>query len=72
MAVGFGDGRTVLCDADERGERLLRLRPSNGDRVSALAWSKEGTWLAVGSEGGDVDLFDVSKVTLGERASAGT
>jgi WD40 repeat protein len=62
VAAGFDDGRVAVCEltADPEG-RVVRLRPGDGGRVSALAWSRDGSRLAVGTEAGALSVFDLSK-----------
>jgi WD40 repeat protein len=71
------DGTTVLTAMQERelhGWRLTDhqtmsmagyaakcLRWPDWERVTALAWSRDGTRLAVGTEVGAISLFDLSK-----------
>src|SRR4051794_37104717 len=53
VAAGFDDGRVAICELTaDREKRALRLRPGDGGRVSALAWSRNGKRLAVGTEAG--------------------
>lgn len=62
IAAGFDDGRIALCEVPE--DRVIRLRPGDGGRVTALAWSGDGTRLAVGTEAGAVSLFDPSRTAV--------
>jgi WD40 repeat protein len=39
----------------------VRLRWPDWERVTTLAWSPDGTRLAVGTETGAISLFDLSK-----------
>jgi WD40 repeat protein len=59
VAAGFDDGRVAVCELS--GERIVRLRPGDGARISTLAWSRDGTRLAAGAESGAVSLFDLSR-----------
>jgi WD40 repeat protein len=59
VAAGFADGRVAVCAFD--GERIVRLRPGDGARISALAWSPDGTRLAAGTDGGAGSLFDLAR-----------
>ena len=62
VAAGFDDGRVAICDlAANRESRAVRLRPGGGGRISALAWSREGTRLAAGTDAGALSVFDLSK-----------
>ncbi len=58
-AGGFADGLVVL--ADIASERVLPVIGPGRGSVSALAWSPEGTHLAVGTETGFAALIDFSK-----------
>ena len=60
VAAGFDEGQVIIC-ALSRQEKVVRLRWPDWERVTALAWSRDGTHLAVGSEVGAVALFDLSK-----------
>ncbi|HVJ54233.1 MAG TPA: WD40 repeat domain-containing protein [Aliidongia sp.] len=55
VAVGFEDGRAVLCEL--AGERYARLRPADDKRIEELAWSKDGKHLAAATEDGRLALF---------------
>lgn len=59
VAAGFDDGRLALCDI--AGEKIVRLRPGDGGRATALAWSSDGRRLAVGTDAGIVSLFNLSQ-----------
>ncbi len=59
VAAGFADGLVVVAEVST--ERVLPvLMPGHGT-VSALAWSADGTTLAVGTETGLAALFDFSQ-----------
>jgi WD40 repeat protein len=60
IAAGFDEGRVIVC-ALSRQEKVVRLRSPDWDRVTALAWSRDGTRLAVGTETGAISLFDLSQ-----------
>jgi len=59
VAAGFDDGRVAVCEFF--GERVVRLRPGDGGRISTLAWSRDGMRLAAGTEVGAIALFDLSR-----------
>jgi hypothetical protein len=60
VATGFDDGRVAICElTTDRESRAIRLRPGDGGRVSALAWSQDGMRLAAGTEGGALVIFDL-------------
>ncbi len=59
VAAGFDDGRVAVCEVTAApAGGSMRLRPGDGKRVSALAWSPDGNKLAIGTDGGSVALFD--------------
>jgi WD40 repeat protein len=60
VAAGFDEGQVIVC-ALSRQEKVVRLRWPDWERITALAWSRNGTHLAVGTEAGAVSLFDLSK-----------
>lgn len=59
VAAGFDDGGVAVCEFF--GERVVRLRPGDGGRISTLAWSRDGMRLAAGTEVGAIALFDLSR-----------
>ncbi len=59
VAAGFDDGGVAVCELSSE-RRAVRLRPAGGERVSALAWSPDGTRLAVGTVGGMLAVFDLA------------
>ena len=59
VAAGFADGLVVL--ADIQSERILPVAAPGHGSVSALAWSGDGTRLAIGTETGFAALVDLSK-----------
>jgi WD40 repeat protein len=60
VAAGFDEGQVIVC-ALSRQEKVVRLRWPDWERITALAWSRNGTHLAVGTQAGAVSLFDLSK-----------
>ena len=56
VAGGFADGLVVVADIGS--SRILPITPPCGAPVSALAWSPDGGFLAVGTEAGGVALID--------------
>ena len=61
LAAGFDDGCVAVCGLPNKpGERIFRIRPADGSRVTALAWSHDGTRLAAGTETGALSLLDLS------------
>jgi WD40 repeat protein len=61
VATGFDDGGVAICEVTtDRESRAIRLRPADGYRISALAWSHDGARLAAGTDGGTVSLFDLA------------
>lgn len=59
LAAGFSDGLVVLLDVTS--ERVLPVAAPGRGRVSALAWSGDGTHLAFGTETGFAAVVDLSK-----------
>lgn len=59
VAGGFADGLVVV--ADITSSRILPVVPADHGPVSALAWSPDGTQLAVGTETGFAALVDFTK-----------
>jgi WD40 repeat protein len=60
VAAGFDEGQVIVC-ALSRQEKVVRLRWPDWERITTLAWSRDGTRLAVGTEAGAMSLFDLSK-----------
>jgi WD40 repeat protein len=60
VAAGFDEGQVIVC-ALFRQEKVVRLRWPDWERVTALAWSRDGDRLAVGTATGAISLFDLSK-----------
>lgn len=59
VAAGFDDGCVAVCSLlGKTDESVFRVRPADGARVTALAWSLDGTRLAIGTEAGSLSLFD--------------
>ncbi len=56
VAGGFTDGLVVVAQIDS--SRILPIVPPDHGPVSALAWSPDGTHLAVGTETGFAALID--------------
>jgi WD40 repeat protein len=59
IAAGFADGLVVL--ADITSQRILPVAAPGRGPVSALAWSADGSTLAIGSETGFAAVVDFSK-----------
>jgi WD40 repeat protein len=59
VAGGFTDGLVVV--ADITSSRILPVVPPDHGPISALAWSADGTKLAVGTETGFAALVDFAK-----------
>jgi WD40 repeat protein len=59
VAGGFADGLVVV--ADITSSRTLPVVPPDHGPISALAWSADGTNLAVGTETGFAALIDFTK-----------
>ena len=59
VAGGFADGLVVLAEVNS--SRILPIAPPGQGGVSALAWSPDGSQLAIGSENGFAAIIDLSK-----------
>jgi WD40 repeat protein len=59
VAGGFADGLVVLAEVNS--SRILPVAPPGHGPVSALAWSPNGTHLAIGTENGFAAIIDLSK-----------
>ncbi len=59
VAAGFADGLVVVADVGT--ERILPMSGPGRGRVSGLAWSLDGTRLAIGTETGFAAVVDLSK-----------
>jgi len=59
VAGGFADGLVVV--ADITSSRVLPVVPPDHGPISTLAWSPDGTKLAVGSETGFAAMIDFAK-----------
>ena len=68
VAAGFADGVVLLVDIATA--RILPVCGPGRGPVSALAWSAEGAWLALGTETGFAAVVDFSEQTSGTRATA--
>jgi WD40 repeat protein len=60
VAAGFDDGQVALCGLVPP-QGVVRLRAGDGGRISGLAWSRDGTQVAAGSDAGMVSHFDIAK-----------
>lgn len=59
IAAGYADGRVVL--ADLQSQRVLPVAAPGRGPISTLAWSPDGSFLALGSETGFAAIVDFSK-----------
>jgi WD40 repeat protein len=59
VAGGFADGLVVLADVNS--SRILPVAPPGRGPVSALAWSPDGSQLAVGTEQGFAAIVDLAQ-----------
>jgi WD40 repeat protein len=59
VAGGFADGLVVVADINS--SRILPIVPPDYGPISTLAWSLDGTQLAVGTETGFAALIDFAK-----------
>ena len=59
VAGGFADGLVVVADIGS--SRILPVVPPDHGPISALAWSNDGTQLAIGTETGYAAIVDFAK-----------
>jgi WD40 repeat protein len=59
VAGGFNDGLVVVADINS--SRVLPIAPPEHGAVSALAWSPDGAFMAIGTEAGYAAILDFSK-----------
>ena len=59
IAAGFSDGLVVLADVSS--SRVLPVAAPGRGRISAMAWSADGAYLAFGTEDGFAAIVDLSK-----------
>ncbi|KAI8476609.1 MAG: activator and specificity factor for anaphase promoting complex [Monoraphidium minutum] len=60
LAVGLGACVYLWSASTSKVTKLCDLAPT--DAVCSVAWSQRGTYLSVGTNGGDVQIWDVSKL----------
>lgn len=61
VAAGFDNGCVVVCSPPGAADgNIFRIRSADGARVTALAWSRDGTQLATGTDVGILSLFDLA------------
>jgi WD40 repeat protein len=58
VAAGYGDGMVLLVRTQDGAEILARK--SSGGPVSALTWSRDGRFLAFGTEDGAASVLDMA------------
>ena len=54
IAVGYENGAVLLCQPGSAD--ILFVRSAGGGAVSALAWSADGGFLALGAAGGEIGV----------------
>jgi WD40 repeat protein len=59
VAGGFNDGLVVVADIGS--SRVLPIAPPDHGPVSALVWSPDGAFMAIGTESGFAAILDFSK-----------
>lgn len=64
LAVGWGGERGVDV-LDLQSQAVVSLRLASG--VTALAWSREGHWLATGSDDGSIRVWNLRRVLGGDE-----
>lgn len=60
IAAGYHNGAVLLCQPGR--EDVLFAKGSSGGSVSALAWSADGTRLAIGTQGGEIGVVNLPPV----------
>jgi WD40 repeat protein len=59
-AVGYHSGAVLLCQPD--GSDVIFIKGAGGSPVSAIAWSPDGSRLALGTEAGEIGLVLLPEV----------
>lgn len=57
IAAGYHNGAVLLCQPGR--EDVLFAKGSSGGSVSALAWSADGSSLAIGTQGGEIGVVNL-------------
>ena len=75
LAVGLGTCVYLWSACTSKVTKLCELAPN--DSVASVAWTQRGTYLGVGTNSGEVQIWDVAKckktrAMLGHRSRAGT
>lgn len=75
LAVGLGTCVYLWSACTSKVTKLCELSPS--DSVCSVAWTQRGTYLSVGTNSGEVQIWDVAKckktrAMLGHRGRVGT
>ena len=75
LAVGLGTCVYLWSACTSKVTKLCELGPN--DSVCSVAWTQRGTYLGVGTNSGEVQIWDVAKckmtrTMLGHRSRAGT
>ena len=75
LAVGLGTCVYLWSACTSKVTKLCELAPN--DSVCSVAWTQRGTYLGVGTNSGEVQIWDVAKckktrTMLGHRSRAGT
>jgi len=76
LAVGLGTSVYLWSACTSKVTKLCELAPQQ-DSVCSVAWTQRGTYLGVGTNSGEVQIWDVAKCKLtrtmrGHRSRAGT
>jgi WD40 repeat protein len=58
IAAGYADGLILLVRTED-GAEILARKPA-GAPVTALAWSRNGKWLAFGTEDGEAGVIPLA------------
>lgn len=67
IAAAYGNGAVLLCQPGSEEALFIRAAPAGG--VSALGWSPDGTWLALGSEDGEAGMVSMPALLFRTRAA---
>ena len=59
VAGGFTDGLVVVADINS--SRIVPIAPPGSGAVTALSWSPDGAWMAIGTELGFAAILDFSR-----------
>jgi WD40 repeat protein len=65
VAAGFDNGVVAVCRLPNApSDEVFDIRPADGRRITALAWSRDGTQLVAGNDIGTLSLFDLAAASV--------